>query len=61
MDDERKHFIKCPVCGELVDCRDLSQVFQHLHADLPDPDWSSSRRIGDPEEFLPDGSKVDLN
>jgi hypothetical protein len=22
---------RCPVCGELFDCRDLNQVMEHLH------------------------------
>ena len=26
---EAEHFIKCPVCGGLIDCRDLEEVFFH--------------------------------
>ncbi|MCK1625916.1 hypothetical protein IVA98_22660 [Bradyrhizobium sp. 160] len=29
--DERDHFIRCPVCGETLDMRDLAQVIDHLH------------------------------
>ncbi|WP_192859598.1 hypothetical protein [Bradyrhizobium sp. DOA9] len=29
--DEREHFIRCPVCGEMLDMRDLSEVLEHLH------------------------------
>ena len=27
--DEVEHFIRCPSCGDWLDCRDLGQVFQH--------------------------------
>lgn len=33
-DDERRHFMKCPGCGQWLDCRDLGQVFEHA-GDLP--------------------------
>jgi len=26
---ERKHYLKCRVCGKYLDMRDLSQVFAH--------------------------------
>ncbi|MER8555517.1 hypothetical protein NKH37_25640 [Mesorhizobium sp. M1217] len=29
VDDEAKHFIYCPVCGQNFDARDLGQVFHH--------------------------------
>jgi hypothetical protein len=34
--DEAEHFIKCPGCGGLIDCRDLAQVFEH-ESPLPHP------------------------
>ena len=27
--DEREHFIKCPVCGRWIDMRDLGEVLDH--------------------------------
>ncbi|RWP90518.1 MAG: hypothetical protein EOR89_33465 [Mesorhizobium sp.] len=38
VDDESKHFIYCPVCGQTFDARDLGQVFHHAqpeHEPLP--------------------------
>jgi hypothetical protein len=34
--NEADHFIRCPACGGLVDCRDLGQVFAHV-GELPHP------------------------
>lgn len=28
---EEEHFMTCPTCGERFDCRDLGEVFEHLH------------------------------
>jgi hypothetical protein len=33
---EAEHFIRCPVCGGWIDCRDLGQVFEH-EGPLPHP------------------------
>jgi hypothetical protein len=42
MDDpdrpEIDHFSNCPVCGELIDMRDLVQVIAHIHGQKPDPE-----------------------
>jgi hypothetical protein len=39
MDDpdrpEIEHFGNCPVCGALVDMRDLGQVMTHMHGEQP--------------------------
>lgn len=64
---DEEHFIICVNCGCPIDCRDLSQVFYHegdcLVADkmrihIP---FSSSRKVGDPTEYLKGKTKVDLN
>jgi hypothetical protein len=34
--EEAEHFYQCPACGRWVDCRDLSQVFDH-EGPLPHP------------------------
>lgn len=28
---EREHFMRCPVCGKMLDMRDLGDVLDHLH------------------------------
>lgn len=30
-----EHFGNCPVCGALVDMRDLGQVMEHMHGQVP--------------------------
>ncbi|WP_213290086.1 hypothetical protein [Bradyrhizobium sp. sGM-13] len=32
---EIEHFGNCPVCGALVDMRDLGQVMAHMHGEQP--------------------------
>jgi hypothetical protein len=27
--DEREHFIECPTCFHMIDCRDLAEVLEH--------------------------------
>jgi hypothetical protein len=34
--DEREHFRKCPLCGGMIDLRDLGQVLEH-EGPLPHP------------------------
>jgi transcription initiation factor IIE alpha subunit len=29
--EERDHYIRCPICGEMLDMRDLGDVIDHLH------------------------------
>ncbi|MCK1622410.1 hypothetical protein IVA98_03955 [Bradyrhizobium sp. 160] len=29
--DEREHFIRCTICDEWLDMRDLGEVLDHLH------------------------------
>ena len=31
-DEDRIHFIKCPVCGKWIDSRDPAEVFVHASA-----------------------------
>jgi hypothetical protein len=33
-ESEADHFMRCPGCGEWIDCRDLGMVFQHA-GELP--------------------------
>jgi hypothetical protein len=32
---EIEHFGNCPICGALVDMRDLGQVMAHMHGQIP--------------------------
>jgi hypothetical protein len=36
---EAEHFMRCPGCGQMIDCRDLGQVFHH-----DDPDHEREPR-----------------
>lgn len=58
--EEQKHFILCD-CGAYVDMRNLSEVFTHLHANLPEPEWKYSIRKDEPVAYLKSGNKIDLN
>ena len=43
--EERPHFIRCRVCGEMIDCRDLDEVVYHEdHVPRPDIQYSGSRK-----------------
>jgi hypothetical protein len=58
--EERRHFILCE-CGEYIDMRDLSIVFSHLHANLPEPQWSYSIKKDEPVAYSKTGRRMDLN
>lgn len=71
-DDEKQHFMKCPVCHEYFDMRDLGQAFQNFHDAVPNPrnisplrkvnpEWGNSARLGSPEEFLNGKIRVNRN
>jgi hypothetical protein len=32
---EADHYEKCPVCGHMIDCRDLAEVLEHGGPHLP--------------------------
>jgi hypothetical protein len=34
--NEAEHFMRCPACGGLIDCRDLAQALAH-NGPLPHP------------------------
>jgi hypothetical protein len=40
--EDTKHFILCPVCNIYIDCRDLGEVFEHMH----DPNLKSTSAEG---------------
>lgn len=57
---EQQHFILCD-CGEYVDMRNLTEVFKHLHAGLPEVQWSHSVRKNEAVAYLRSGKRLDLN
>ena len=59
-EEEKIHFMQCD-CGEFLDMRNLSEVFAHQHACLPEPEWSHSVLKGDPAAYSPQGRRVALN
>jgi hypothetical protein len=59
-EEEKKHFILCH-CGRYVDMRDLGEVFDHLHADIPKPDWKYSVKVGEAKAYTRSKDEIDLN
>jgi hypothetical protein len=48
--EELDHFGNCPVCGSLVDMRDLGQLLEHVHGQ------SIDKFIGDEPSEMPQRS-----
>ncbi|MBK5202167.1 MAG: hypothetical protein JJE45_00395 [Prolixibacteraceae bacterium] len=63
-DKNREHFFVCAKCGDLVDKRDLGNVFEHEHDDWKFPKIDSSKiiakREGDNKAWNK-GKQIDLN
>jgi len=57
---EQEHFILCD-CGEYIDMRSLGEVFTHLHANIPEPQWSHSVKKGEPFGYTKSGERIELN
>jgi hypothetical protein len=60
---EEKHFLKCEKCGQLVDMRDLSNVFEHEH-DESIPDLKGKKFIAkrkDEDIAWYDGKQISIN
>jgi len=57
---EQKHFILCD-CGNYIDMRNLAEVFEHIHANLPEPSWTHCIKKDEPAAYLKSGPKIDLN
>jgi hypothetical protein len=58
--EEQQHFLLCD-CGNYIDMRNLAEVFSHMHANLPEPQWSHSIKKDEPAIYLKSGGKIDLN
>jgi len=65
--DEKKHFHFCEHCENYFDWRDLGEVFLHTEGDCikgkekPKVRFDASQRVGDPEEFLNNIDKIQIN
>ena len=63
-DKNREHFFICAKCGDLVDKRNLGNVFEHEHDELKYPKIDSSKivskKIGDNKAWNK-GKQIDLN
>lgn len=63
------HFINCSVCGQDIDCRDLSQVFAHEPCDGNHKDYNTveqiphngSQKIGEPIFYAKNKLEINLN
>jgi len=58
--EEQQHYILCD-CGEYIDMRNLAEVFHHLHAGLPSPQWSYANKVGEAAAYTRTGTRLDLN
>lgn len=63
-DKNREHFFICAKCGDIVDMRDLGNVFEHEHDELKFPKIDSSKIIskkqGDNKAWNK-GKQINLN
>lgn len=62
-DENREHFVVCEKCGDLFDCRDLSDVFSHEHDEERFPTITEkfvAQKEGDPTVWY-DGKPTNLN
>jgi hypothetical protein len=59
--EEQQHYIQCH-CGEYIDMRNLSAVFNHFHAPaIPEPNWTYCIKLGEPAAYSRQNKKIDLN
>lgn len=59
--EERKYFEQCN-CGEYFDCRDLGEVFKHVHEiKLPKAEWQFSIKLGEATAYTKKKNRLDLN
>ncbi len=51
-EDEKRHFLKCDICGNYFDCRNLGDVLMHTHETLPKGDFIYSKEVSKPIAYL---------
>ena len=65
----KEHQLECPVCGQIIDMRDLSQVLAHEPCDGTPKDYnniekipySGSAKIGEPIYWTKDKRAIGLS
>ena len=65
----KEHQLECSVCGQIIDMRDLSQVFAHEPCDGTHKDYdnieqipySGSMKIGEPIYWTKDKQPIGLS
>jgi len=65
----KKHQLICSDCGQVIDMRDLSQVFAHEDCNgipidydkMEQIEYSGSQRIGEPIFWTKDKEPINLN
>lgn len=63
MEIPQEHQLKCEVCGEIIDMRDLGQVLSHGFNECKpaQADYSTSKKVGDNVEWTKDKKPLHLN
>ena len=59
--EQREHLMKCPVCAEWFDLRDLTMVFEHEHwmEQKPTISFSHAKLVGrENEVYIKVGKKM---
>jgi phage terminase large subunit GpA-like protein len=51
--DDKKHYLHCPECGEYFDMRNLASVLEHQHFSMPLPNihYAHARQVLVPRQF----------
>jgi hypothetical protein len=65
----KEHQLICPDCGQVIDMRDLNQVFAHENCNgipidydnMEQIPYSGSQKIGDSVEWTKDKKPITLN
>jgi len=50
--EDKCHFLKCDLCGNYFDCRDLADVLMHTHENLPKGEFNYSRDVSQPVAYI---------
>jgi hypothetical protein len=51
-ESEKHYYVKCEVCNDYFDCRNLNEVVVHLHEEYLDSTFTSSRKVPEPFVYL---------
>lgn len=51
-ESEKHYYVKCEVCNDYFDCRNLDEVVSHIHEKQFDATFTSSRKLPEPFGYL---------